>query len=154
MFRTLDLGKVFGIDLKVHATVLVLAGVFALLNLASGGVAAALSVLFLLLSVAVAITLHELGHALTARLYGNPTHGITLYPFGGVAQLAHEARSAQEEVVVALAGPAVNIVLAALSALAWVLVGPALPGIETFLYLNLGLAVFNPAGILKVTFHN
>ncbi|MEZ6187439.1 MAG: site-2 protease family protein [Planctomycetota bacterium] len=142
MFKTLDLGRVFGIDLRVHSTVPLLAGLFALLNLASGGPGAAASTLALLFAVALAVTLHELGHALTARLYGNPTHGITLYPFGGVAQLDHEARSSQEEVVVALAGPAVNVVLAALSALVYVLV-PALPGVATFLWLNLGLAVFN-----------
>ena len=142
MFRTLELGKVFGIDLKVHTTVLLLAGLFALLNLASGGLAAAVSVLMFLAAVAVAVTLHELGHALTARLYGNPTHGITLYPFGGVAQLARESRSAQEEIVVALAGPAVNLVLAGLTAIGLLTLG-ALPGLWSFFYLNLALALFN-----------
>jgi Zn-dependent protease/CBS domain-containing protein len=60
------------------------------------------------------IVLHELGHALVARSRGMPIKGITLFLFGGVAELGDEPPSAGTEFVMAIAGPAVSAVLAAL----------------------------------------
>jgi hypothetical protein len=65
-----------------------------------------------------------------------------LFPFGGVAQLTREARTGGEEAAVALAGPAVNIVLAGLAAIPLALVGWFEP-LTTFLGVNLALAIFN-----------
>ena len=66
------------------------------------------------LSFFTCIVLHELGHALTAQRVGIPIRGITLFLFGGVAELEGEPPSAGKEFLMAIAGPAVSAVLAAL----------------------------------------
>ena len=60
----------------------------------------------------VCIVLHELGHAVVARSQGIPMYGITLFMFGGVAELREEPPSAASEFLMAVAGPIVSIVLA------------------------------------------
>ncbi len=62
----------------------------------------------------VCIVLHELGHALTAKRLGIPLRGITLFLFGGVSEMEGEPRSARDEFLMAIAGPAVSLVLAVL----------------------------------------
>jgi Zn-dependent protease len=72
------------------------------------------SVLFFL-----SILLHELGHSFTAQRYGLPVESITLFVFGGVAQIGERAKSADIELRVAAAGPAVSFALAALFGIVW-----------------------------------
>src|SRR5262249_53034754 len=98
------------------------------------------------------VLLHELGHALTARRFGIGTADITLYPFGGVARLERMPRAPGAELLIALAGPAVNVALAgALLAFQWVSGGWGLWEswatadffVSSLITINLGLALFN-----------
>lgn len=113
MFRSLKLGKVFGIDLHVHGTFWLLPLFVLFSDLASGaGAAEAGAGLALVFAVFACIALHELGHALAARYYGIGTRDITLYALGGVASLERMPERPGREIAIALAGPAVNIVIA------------------------------------------
>jgi stage IV sporulation protein FB len=142
VFKAYTLGRPFGVELKVHSSLVWLLGLFALMSLVASGPLAALELLGVAGILAASVTLHELGHIFAARLFGIGTTGITLYPIGGIARLTREARTSTEEVVVALAGPAVNVFLAGLAAIPFLLLGPVEP-LLTVLQVNAVLALFN-----------
>jgi len=106
------IGRIAGIDLRVHATFLILLAWAGLSSYeASGtGLGAVRGVLFIL-ALFFSVILHELGHALTARRYGVPTQDITLLPIGGVARLAYIPKEPRQELAIALAGPAVTLAI-------------------------------------------
>jgi Zn-dependent protease/predicted transcriptional regulator len=112
-------GRIAGIDVHVHATFwLLLVWIGLLRYRTDGSIAAVVPELIFILSVFGIVVLHELGHALTARRYGIATRDITLLPIGGVARLDRMPREPRQELVIALAGPAVNFALAAVLYLA------------------------------------
>src|SRR5437867_2648329 len=110
MFRSIKIGKPFGIPLFVHCTFWLLP-LWAVL--AHGGTAP-LFLLAVLFALFTCVVLHELGHALMARYFGIRTRDITLYPIGGVARLERISDVPIQEFLIALAGPAVNVVIAGL----------------------------------------
>ena len=141
------LARIAGIDTRVHASfglLLLWVAVSAYRNTGSL-FGAGLGLVFVILMFG-AVLLHELGHALTARHYGIPTRAITLYPIGGVAEIMGPPRTPKQEIAIAVAGPAVNFVLAALFGL----VSLTLPEtglipmfVSALAWANLGLGLFN-----------
>jgi Zn-dependent protease len=106
------IGRIAGIDVRVHATLLLVVAWAALQGQRlTGTPAGAVGGVLFVLALFLSIVLHELGHALTARRYGVPTQEITLLPIGGVARLASMPRDPRQELHVALAGPAVTLVI-------------------------------------------
>lgn len=109
-FRILTIA---GIDLKVHATfALILVWVAYLQWRAGGSVASAIAAMVFVLALFACVVLHELGHALMARRFGVRTRDIILLPIGGVARLERIPEQPRQELLIAIAGPAVNVVIA------------------------------------------
>ncbi|MCS6934310.1 MAG: site-2 protease family protein [Chitinophagales bacterium] len=108
----LSFGKIFGIRVDIHWTFALLILYIIYQNISAGldWVHVGWSVLFTL-GIFACVTLHEFGHALMARRYGVATKDITLYPIGGVARLEKIPEKPIQELWVALAGPAVNVVV-------------------------------------------
>jgi Zn-dependent protease len=112
---SLSLGKIAGIKVSIHWTFLILLAWIVYVNYQLGSTSQQLllSVVYVLV-IFVCVTLHEYGHALTARKFNIGTRDITLYPIGGIASLESIPKKPKEELLVALAGPAVNVLIAAI----------------------------------------
>jgi len=151
------IGKLAGIDVYMHATFLLLVGFIVLVNwMQSHNLAQVIFGVSFVLMIFGCVVLHELGHALTARHYGIRTRDIVLLPIGGVARLERMPEDPNQELLVALAGPAVNFVIAGSLFLALGLTGhwPTLRQAETIgwtghdflpslVAVNVWLAIFN-----------
>lgn len=148
------LGRFAGIDVRVHATFLILLAwvAFASYQL-HRTVSDAVNGVVFILAVFASVVLHEYGHALTARHFGIPTKEITLLPIGGVAQLERIPKEPHRELAVALAGPAVTVAIAVVLFVVLIATGlPTQPGVllregapflSRLMWVNVWLAVFN-----------
>jgi Zn-dependent protease/CBS domain-containing protein len=109
-FRVARIG---GIEVRIHVTFFfLLLVVFASFYGAQGGGSGALKALIFFLLVFLCVLLHEFGHAFAAKAYGIRTLDITLLPIGGVARMERMPEKPAQELVVAIAGPLVNVVIA------------------------------------------
>ena len=108
---SITIGRFGGTEVKIHITFILFLAWIAFSAWSRGGSAAALdSTLFIVLLFAC-VVLHEFGHIAAARRYGIRTPEVTLLPIGGVASLERLPSDPAQELVVALAGPAVNLVI-------------------------------------------
>lgn len=151
---SLRLGAYRGIDVYVHLTFFLLLAYWAVTGWQATGSAsaAAMGVLFIV-AIFGCVLLHEFGHALAAARYGIPTRDIVLYPIGGVARLERMPREPVRELWVALAGPAVNVAIAAVLFVWLYLTGTLVPltslgavqgpFLERLMIVNIGLVLFN-----------
>lgn len=107
-----QLARIAGIDVRIHATFFLLIAWFGTVYFLEGGYGAMVVGLSFIILLFACVVLHEFGHALAARAYGINTPDITLLPIGGIARLERMPDKPWQELVVALAGPAVNVVIA------------------------------------------
>lgn len=150
---SLKLGEWAGIPVYVHWTFGLLLVWLVGMQWSALGPAAALYSLMFLLGVFLSVLLHEFGHALAARQYGIGTRHIVLWPLGGIASLKRMPRQPGRELWVALAGPLVNVVIAAsLFAALWLTGGWSAVGLGAvfsgsmlaqLMWANVVMALFN-----------
>jgi Zn-dependent protease len=139
---SLKLGKIFGIDIKVHLTFLLIV-IWGAFNY--GGSAGPWYGVLVTLIIFLIVLLHELGHSVAALAFGIPVKDITLLPIGGVARLEKMPEKPLQELVVAVAGPLVNVVLAVL----------LLPVVVVLMYVQqtpLSTNLMSQPGLLGLTF--
>ncbi len=152
--------RVAGIDIRVHATFSLILAFGALQGASTHGAPGAAFGVLLMLFLFGSVVLHELGHALVARAFGVPVREIVLLPIGGVSKMEKNPEKPAHELLIAVAGPAVNVAIAValyaaagtarlrgLDARGLVAGGPLEPSAGTLLLwllaANVSLAVFN-----------
>ncbi len=148
------IGTVSGIDVFIHATFVLIIGWVGLSYWQqTQSLAGTLEGILFTIILFGFVVAHEFGHALTAKRYGVKTRDITLYPIGGVARLERMPDKPVQEFWVAVAGPAVNVVFAALLFI-WLLITGTLSPlsninltsgsfIERLMIVNISLVLFN-----------
>lgn len=108
-----SIGSVSGIRIRIHVTFLLLLVLLGASFWQQGGMAAAANGLAYILLLFLCVVLHEFGHILTARRFGAETVDVVLLPIGGVARMKSIPEQPGQELAVALAGPFVNLLIAA-----------------------------------------
>ena len=151
------IGRVAGIEVRVHATFVLLLVWAAIIYYREFGTAAgAFQGVLFTLALFASVVLHEFGHALMARRYGVSTKDITLLPIGGVARLESIPDKPKQELAVAIAGPAVTLAIALALYLVFLVTGTAVPSptailgqgtasawLARLMWVNVSLLVFN-----------
>jgi stage IV sporulation protein FB len=114
MSWSFTIGRVFGTEVRIHLTFFLLVAWFAVSAGMRDGQAGAIQAAAFVLAVFACVLAHEFGHVLVARRFGIATSDVTLLPIGGVANMARMPEDPGQELWIALAGPAVNVVIALL----------------------------------------
>ncbi len=134
---SINLFKVFGIQLAVHASFVLLLAYWGYQGWLEGGVQGMAWSVGLIVLFFVCVILHELGHSLTARRYGIKVPRIMLLPIGGMAEFDRIPRKPSQELLITAAGPAVNFLLVAL----------LLPLVWNDFFHGESVAAYSPAGV-------
>ncbi|HMH56291.1 MAG TPA: site-2 protease family protein, partial [Gemmatimonadales bacterium] len=146
------IGRIAGTDIKVHVTFLLLVGLWAFSGYKEGGLGGALAGALALLALFACILLHEFGHIRMAARFGVRTPDVILLPIGGVARLERIPEEPRQELLIALAGPAVTVAIIVALYLVLQLTGssvtlgqlsPEAPFLAQLLAINIYLLLFN-----------
>ncbi len=149
---TITIGRVAGTEIKVHLTFFILVAFWAIAGYEQGGPTGAVAACLMLFALFGCVVLHEFGHILMAGQFGVRTPDVILLPIGGVARLERIPDEPKQELLIALAGPAVTLAIVLVIYFLIALGGgaprfgaldPAGPFLETLMRVNLYLLVFN-----------
>jgi Zn-dependent protease/CBS domain-containing protein len=109
---SLNVGSIAGTAIRIHITFLLFLAWLGMIYYRQGGAEAAWQGTLFIALIFLCVLLHELGHVFAARRYGVQTRDVTLWPFGGIASMERMPDKPAEELIVAVAGPAVNVAIA------------------------------------------
>ena len=129
-----------GVPIRLHFTFFIIAIAYIIMGTVSSGLTGAITAATLISMLFGSVLLHEMGHAAMAKRFGIGTRAITLHLLGGLASIEREPETPREEIYIALAGPAVNLVLFILSL---PLVYFQLPGASDIALINAVMGIFN-----------
>jgi Zn-dependent protease/predicted transcriptional regulator len=150
MRSSLKLLTVRGIDIRLHITFpLILVWAALQFGLLAGNISSAIFGVVAISLLFILVTLHELGHSIAAQYYEIPVKQIILSPIGGVAQLSHIPEKPIQELIIAIAGPAVNLAVALLMSL--ILLTP-LVGLSDPTLTLMGRSGFSLTGLFSYIF--
>jgi Zn-dependent protease len=111
MGSSLKVASVFGTEVRIHVTFLIYLAFICFSSYQEAGLSGAVQGVLFILALFACVLLHEFGHAFAARAFGIRTPDITLLPIGGVARLNRIPDKPWQELIVAIAGPLVNVVI-------------------------------------------
>ncbi|BCU78328.1 site-2 protease family protein [Luteolibacter sp. LG18] len=150
---SIPIARIAGTVVKVHVTFLLLLAAVGMMFFANGGPAVAAGALVFTGALFLCVLLHEFGHIFAARAFGIRTPDVTLLPIGGLARLERIPERPVQELIVALAGPMVNVVIAAILIAILGMPDPNMPQTMDFssaaslgqrlMVINVWLVVFN-----------
>jgi len=152
MSWTITIGQVAGTKIKVHLTFFILVAFWGMAGYQQGGLPGAVAACLMLFALFACVLLHEFGHILMAGRFGVRTPDVILLPIGGVARLERIPDQPKQELLIALAGPAVTLVIVLVLYALLALGGdaprfgeldPNGPFLETLMRVNFYLLVFN-----------
>jgi Zn-dependent protease/CBS domain-containing protein len=109
---SLNVGSIGGTAIRIHITFVLFLVWLAMVYYRQGGAEAAWQGTIFIVLIFLCVLLHELGHVFAARRYGVQTRDVTLWPFGGISSMERMPEKPSEELIVAVAGPAVNVAIA------------------------------------------
>lgn len=156
LFHCIKVGRFFGVAVRIHWSFWILPLAIGIASLRQGPMNAAIMVGIVLLFY-VCVVLHEYGHILMARYFGVRTRDIIVTPLGGIARMERMPDRPGEEILIAIAGPSVNVVIATVLGVLLLLIGrgpsaalvaQSIVGSWTDVMLllmfgNIGMAMFN-----------
>ena len=111
---SLTIGRIAGTDVRLHITFLIFLAWIGIADYLAGGPSAAVESIVFILLVFLCVTLHEFGHIAMARRFGVNTPQVILSPIGGIAAMERMPEKPRQEMLVAIAGPLVNVAIALL----------------------------------------
>ncbi len=142
MSWSLKLFRIRGIEIRVHVTFLLILvwAAYSWGTQAKGGLQGAVLGVVAILLLFFCVTLHELAHSLTAQRYGAKVRSIMLLPIGGIAQMEEVPSKPIQELLISLAGPATNVVIAVVLLLVGLLLGVQIRASLSQMSANLAIA--------------